>query len=79
MNTVGAKARVVLEVVVVGSGSALPVASAVGADLQLSDRLIGIDDLHREPVLGCTFLVLELKGTIEIARSVGPLDVDDTS
>lgn len=76
INSISTEPRRVLEVVVVSTGSALPRATTIGTDLKLGDSLIGIDDLHGEPVGGCTLLVLELDGAVEVARDVGPVDVD---
>lgn len=76
INSVSSESRGVLEVVVVSTGSALPRATAISANLKLLNGLVSIDDLHGEPVGGCAFLVLELDGAVEVARDVGPVDVD---
>lgn len=55
----------------------MPSATTVGANLELGNGLVGIDNLHREPVLGSTFLVLKLKGAGEVAGGVLPGDVDN--
>lgn len=77
INTALAKSRGVLEIVVVCASGALPVASAISANLKLSDFLTGIDNLHREPVLRGTLLVLELKRAIDVTGGVGVTDVNN--
>ncbi len=57
----------------------MPSASPIGADIKTCDCLIGIDDLHGEPVRGNTFFVVDLKGRSDGAVNVIPRYVDDTS
>lgn len=74
VHSLGPKPTLVLEEVVVAAGRLLPGAAAVGADLQRSNGLIGIDNLHGEPVGGCAFLVLQSDGGIDAAGHEGPVD-----
>jgi hypothetical protein len=62
INSIGSKAARILEVVVRLPGGSLPCLTTVGGDLKLRDADVGVADLHGEPELGSTFLVLELDG-----------------
>lgn len=77
VNSLGAEPAVVLKEVVVAAGGLLPGAAAVGADLQGGDGLVGVDDLHGEPVGGGAFLVLQGDGRLDAAGHEGPIDGDD--
>ena len=65
-NRISTKPRRVLEEVIRGTGSTLPRATTISANIQRSDSLIGIHNLHREPVCRSTLLVLELEGSVQI-------------
>lgn len=77
-NRISTKPRRVLEEVIRGTGSTLPRATTISANIQRSDSLIGINNLHREPVRRSTLLVLELEGSVQITRDVRPVDINDT-
>jgi hypothetical protein len=55
----------------------MPGTSPVGADLEGGDRLIGVDDLHGEPVRRGSLLVLQDEGRVDVARDEGPVNADD--
>lgn len=68
----GAEARGVLEEVVVLALGALPRLAAVGADLELGDGLVGVDDLHGEPVRRRARLVVQHQRRRDAALHLGP-------
>lgn len=61
----------VLEEVVRLPRRALPGCAAVGADLEVFDRLVGADDLHREPPGRGAALVVQDKGAVDAAGDKG--------
>lgn len=71
------KPTALLEEVVGGSRGPLPGLPAVGANLELRDGLVGVHDLHGEPVGRGSLLVLEDEGRGNPAGDEGPGDGDD--
>lgn len=77
INRLGAKAACLLEEVVVLADSLFPGASAVDTNFEALDGLVGIDDLHGEPPLRGTGLVVELDGGGDAAGDELVGGVDD--
>lgn len=75
-DRVGAEPARVLEEVVLGPRCALPRAPAVRADLQALDRIVGVDDLHGEPVRAGARLVVQDQGRRDAALDKAVGDVD---
>lgn len=71
VDGVGPEAAGVLEEVVLGPRGGLPGAPAVGADLELGDRLVGVDNLHAEPVRARAGLVVQDDGRRDAAGHLG--------
>lgn len=63
INTVRAKAALLLEEVVVSTLSSLPSLAAVSADLEALDGNVGVDNLHREPPARSPRLVEDSEGS----------------
>lgn len=57
----------------------LPGFSAISRDLEGSDALVGVHDLHAEPVRRDTFLVVQLQRGGYWAGDVVPRHVNDTN
>jgi hypothetical protein len=76
INSIRSKAARVLEEVVWLPGGSLPCLSTVGRDLELGDADVRVADLHREPELGGTLLVLELNGRGDATGDEVPADGD---
>jgi hypothetical protein len=76
INSIRSKAARVLEEVVWLPGGSFPCLAAVGRDLELGDADVRVADLHREPELGGTLLVLELDGRGDAAGDEVPADGD---
>ena len=55
----------------------MPGATAVGADLELGDGQVGVDDLHGEPVGGGAALVDQFDRGGDTAGNVLPVDADN--
>lgn len=71
-----AKPSLLLKIVIVRPRRRLPATPPVRANLQLGHGLIGIDHLHREPVLRRPVLVLQLQRAVQVTRRVAPRDID---
>lgn len=76
INSIRSKAARVLEEVVWLPGGSIPCLATVGRNLELGDADVRVADLHREPVLGGTLLVLELDGRGDAAGDEVPADGD---
>lgn len=72
VNSISTEAAGVLEEVVFRPRGGLPGAAAVRADLERGDGLVGVDDLHAEPVRAGAGLVVQHDGRRDAA---GHLDV----
>lgn len=55
----------------------MPGATAVGADLELGNGEVGVDDLHGEPVGGGTALVDQFDRGGDTTSNVFPVDADN--
>jgi hypothetical protein len=77
IDRVDTEASRVLEEVVVLALSLLPGAAAVGADLELGDGLVGVDDLDGEPVLRGALLVVQVQGGSDAAADELVRRLDD--